>query len=239
MDCDTTDLDTGADAVDTDDGEDVSFESTDDSFSSDTSDTSDSLCGDDTTWEPDSSESSDDVVVSSEAAEDTSDADGGHCAPADSPSLSDPSVDEVAPSQPVSTPAAASTSAPLVALPDHVGVPGERLGSSPDSATIVTPGVFTPTSFDAAGNATHVSYSGVIEPSRTMETFGGNQTMPASTHPQVLATQALLNQTNADMITNTLTGVSVDRSGSSPVYYGAGKPFDDFGDALGNERDPR
>jgi hypothetical protein len=94
-------------------------------------------------------------------------------------------------------------------------------------------------SFDANGNATHVSYSGIIQPPTTPVAMGGNQTMPASTHPQVLALQNMINQTNHDMVTNTLTGVTVDRSGSSPTYYGAGKPFDDFGDALGNERDPQ
>ena len=173
-----------------------------------------------------------------------------HCAPAvthpslGDPSLSDPSAPEqVAATEPATTttasvtPAAVSAGGPLVALPDHVGVPGETIGS-PDGARILTPGVFTPTSFDAAGNATHVSYSGIIAPPTESVTFGGNQTMPASTHPQVLATQALINQTNTDMNTHTLTGVSIDRSGSSPTYYGAGKPFDDFGDALGNERHP-
>ena len=81
------------------------------------------------------------------------------------------------------TPAAASAGAPLVALPDHVGVPGETIGSS-DGARILTPGVFTPTSFDAAGNATHVSYSGIIAPPTESVTFGGNRTTPAESTPR-------------------------------------------------------
>lgn len=255
MDCASTDVeDTGSDSVEVDDSE-VAVDIDDNSSAAGSS--TDSY--DDASWDEaaEDSDGTDDcgdsdtpeVAASTSTVEDEGDS-GDHCAPAvthaslGDPSLSDPSAPEqVAATGPTSTgstsvtPAAASAVAPLVALPDHVGVPGETLGG-PDGARIVTPGVFTPTSFDAAGNATHVSYSGIIAPPTESVTFGGNQTMPASNHPQVLATQALISQTQADMATETLTGVSVDRSGSSPTYYGAGKPFDDFGDALGNERDP-
>ena len=251
MDCASTDFeDNGSDSVEVDDSE-VSVDSAEDS-----SDASGADSYNDASWD-EASEDSDDcgdsdtpeVAASTETVEEGAGS-ADHCAPAvthpslGDPSLSDPSVPEqVAATEPATTtstsvtPAAASAGAPLVALPDHVGVPGDTIGS-PDGARILTPGVFTPTSFDAAGNATHVSYSGIIAPPTESVTFGGNQTSPASTHPQVLATQALINQTNTDMNTNTLTGVSVDRSGGSPTYYGAGKPFDDFGDALGNERHP-
>ncbi|WP_433039167.1 hypothetical protein [Actinomycetospora sp. CA-053990] len=252
MDCASTDFeDTGSDSVEVDDG-DVAVDTDDDSSATGSGSGTDSY--DDASWDEASEDSDDsggcgdseapDVAASTGTAGDDGGS-GDHCASAvthpslGDPSLSDPSVPEqVATTTSTSaTPAAASAGAPLVALPDHFGVPGETIGSS-DGARILTPGVFTPTSFDAAGNATHVSYSGIVAPPTESVTFSGNQTMPASTHPQVLATQALINQTNTDMNTNTLTGVSVDRSGSSPTYYGAGKPFDDFGDALGNKRHP-
>lgn len=253
MDCESIDIDidSGAEAVDTADVEEVSVDGADDSSSAYSSCGDDS--GEDTTWvsDADSVDSTDGSgcgeagETTVRVAEDTSDASGDHCAPADSPSLSDPSVDEVATVEaatPASQPVSPAAASPLVALPDHVGVPGENLGSSPDSGRIVTPGVFTPTSFDANGNATHVSYSGVIEPARTTEVFGGNQTSPIDagiTDPNYWRMREMANQANADMATSWLTGVTVDRSGSSPTYYGAGKPFDDFGEALGNERDPR
>jgi hypothetical protein len=245
MDCASTDFeDTGSDSVEVDDS-DVSVDSAEES-----SDTSGADSYDDASWDRASEDSEDsddtggcgdadtpDVAASSGVVEDDGGS-GDHCAPAVThPSLGDPSLSDPSVPEPVATTApAATTAGPLVALPDHPA-PGDTIGS-PDGARILTPGVFTPTSFNAAGNATHVSYSGIIAPPTESVTFGGNQTMPGSNHPQVLATQALISQTQADMATETLTGVSVDRSGSSPTYYGAGKPFDDFGDALGNERHP-
>jgi len=262
MDCAPSDFEdtSSSDVIETDDAE-VSLDSVDDSSGGSSATSADAATDDDATWsDTESSDDADDcgdsgagsptVAASTETGDDAT---GDHCAPAAThPSLGDPSPSDpsssvtsepdtsnrsATTSSPSATPAAASAGSPLLALPDHIA-PGATIGSS-EGAQILTSGTFTPTSFDANGNATHVSYSGIIQPSTTMANMGGNQTMPASDHPQVLAIQNMVNQTNHDMIMNTLTGVTIDRSGSSPTFYGGGKPFDDFGDALGNERDPQ
>jgi hypothetical protein len=73
---------------------------------------------------------------------------------------------------------------------------------------------------------------------QTPTPLGGPARQPVgANNPVTLGLQNKINQGSTDSMTRTLTGVTVERHGTSTDFFGANsKPFNNFGDALGNVR---